>query len=41
VKNAHWETWLRASKWAQALHFWWIINLSSLDQAKEKKKIAV
>ncbi len=30
----------RASKWAQALNFWWITSLSSLDKVKGSKKIS-
>ncbi len=39
--NTHCKTQMNASKWALALNFWMIINLSSSDKVKEKKKIAV
>jgi hypothetical protein len=29
-----------ASKWAQALNYWWIINLSGSNKEKEKQKIS-
>jgi hypothetical protein len=38
VKKARWVAQTRADKWAQALNFWWIINLSGSDKEKEKQK---
>ncbi len=35
------ETQMRAGKWARALNFWWIINLSGSDIEQEIQKIAV